>query len=84
MNDMTIPTVECERVKWNGLWRWRVIRCPFCGKRKAHIHGADNFVGETKKNTLGRRIPHCRKEQKPRGAEYVLTDAKAKKEIRNG
>jgi hypothetical protein len=74
---MNTPTVGVERVKFGGLWRWRVICCPFCGKRRAHIHGANNLAGETRENTLGQRVAHCQK--KPENAEYILRDAAQEK-----
>jgi len=40
----------------NGVFRWKILECPYC--KKEHVHGAGR--DEDKVNTyLGHRIQHC-------------------------
>jgi hypothetical protein len=50
-------------------WTWRVVRCPFCGRR--HTHGGGPF-GDDPRRYLGHRTSHC---GAARGRDYALVEA---------
>jgi len=49
-----ILVVEAVPVHCGKIWLWRVLKCPFCGKK--HVHGG-GCIGEPPLG--GTRVSHC-------------------------
>ena len=56
--DIYNPTVSVRRVGSDGLV---VMRCPHCGRREHHLHGAGSDAGPN----YGHRLAHCLPDELP-------------------